>query len=121
MNKTFAAAAMIAALAAPALAQPYENFGPPPPPGSFWYGAPQRLHDRIGFLDVRLSRLASAKRLPPAQYYAFRRQLAAVSAEEKRDIYRNGGGPLRAEQTQHLWQLLQGISMHVNWDSHLGY
>ena len=123
MKKTLIAAALFAAVALPAMAQPYGPpgyYGPPPHAGEFWYGAPTRIEDRINFLDNRIQRMHVDGKLTPGQYFQYQRDMRDIRIKHDYLVRKDGPG-LNPSDEAYLWHRIDGLSQKINWNARYGY
>lgn len=123
MFKTTALIAVLAAatLAGPALAQVDVQFGfGREAPGTFWYRAPVNLHDRIGWLDIRMSRMRKSGRLSAQEFASDHRQLLNIRSDLDRLAWRTGGH-LSPRDRAMIWSRLEGVSNRLHWQATDGY
>jgi hypothetical protein len=110
----------------------YYRPGPPPPPppgygpgypppaqGSFWYGAPGGIHERIDFLYQRIGRARSAGWLGRHDAEGAYHELADIRRQEADMRYRDGGH-LSPPDRGYLQSRLDGLSQRIHWESHGG-
>jgi hypothetical protein len=115
------AAASIAGSAAAQIGVGVElGFGPPPPRGDFWYGAPPSLAARIDFLGARMRRMRDNGLLTPGQWAADSAELRQIDTLRVTLLARDGGRWLPADH-QLVWNRLDGFRRRLNWQASLGY
>ena len=96
------------------------DFGPPPPRGSFWEGAPQSLAERIQIVDRRMQRLHNEGLIGPGEWVR--------DVEEFNQIRRGfdnsprmPNGALYPREHNFLWNRLNNLSNRLHWQANLGY
>ena len=110
--------------------QGYYRSAPPPPPGygpaypapvrgSFWYGAPAGIHERIDFLYQRIGNARSAGYLGRHDAEAAYHDLSDIRAQEGQMRYRDGGH-LSPPDRGYLQSRLDSLSQRIHWQSHGG-
>jgi hypothetical protein len=92
---------------------------PPPTPGSFWYGAPAAIHERIDFLYQRISNARAAGWLGRHDAEAAYHELSDIRRQEADMRYRDGGH-LSPPDRGYLQSRLDGLSQRIHWQSHGG-
>jgi len=120
--RRYVIAAMALAIATPAVGQAVVqfDFGPPPPHGSFWEGAPPDLRERIHIVDVRMNRLHQDGRLSDAEWTSDREEFNRIRIlYEELTKFENGS----ISQREHtwLWNRLSYLSDKLHWQSGYGY
>ena len=118
------AATAIAAISAPAMAQPY---GPPPPPHGDWHGpgpgpgpgGPMRseafpLDQRIDWMQTRISRGLGDGSLDRREAFRAQRQLNSIKSDLRHDRYR-GHGQLSDYDRQALEGRLDRLNDQLHW------
>ncbi len=86
-----------------------------PPPGDFWYGAPEEPHERVDFLRHRVERDNRDGILSPREYAHLSDRLDDVARQEHEMRERNGGR-LFPEQREALFRRLADIGRRVEQD-----
>jgi hypothetical protein len=86
-----------------------------PPPGDFWYGAPDEPHERIEFLRHRVERDNRDGVLSPREYAHLSDRLDDVARQEHEMRERNGGR-LFPEERDVLFRRLADIGHRVEQD-----
>ncbi len=99
---------------------PGAAYGPPPPPrGSFWYGAPAGIHERIDFLYQRIGTARANGWLGRHDADAAYRELSDIRRQETDMRYRNGGHLIPPDR-DYLQHRLDDLSRRIHWESHGG-
>jgi hypothetical protein len=109
----------------------YYRQGPPPPEpgygpgyaapaqGSFWYGAPAGIHERIDFLYQRIGNARSAGYLGRHDADSAYHDLSNIRAQEGQMRYHDGGH-LSPPDRGYLQSRLDNLSQRIHWQSHGG-
>ena len=96
------------------------GYGPPPPPrGTFWYGAPAGIHERIDFINRRIGQARAAGRLGRHDSLAAYNDLNDIRHQEADMRYRDGGH-LSPPDRDYLQSRLDNLSQRIHWQSHGG-
>jgi hypothetical protein len=88
--------------------------------GQFWNGAPTGVHERIDFMQDRLSRASGSGRISRREAYADNRELNFIRSEERRLRYQDGGR-LRPEDRDYLQGRLDSLSQRIHWAANANY
>lgn len=121
--KHFILASLLAVSVAPAVhAQAFIqfDFGPPPPHGSFWEGAPQTLPERIHIVDVRMQRLRQAGLINDAEWGSDRDELNRINVLAS-ELPKFEGGTMSAREHNWIWGRLNNLANRLHWQAQLGY
>jgi hypothetical protein len=96
-------------------------YGPPPPPpgGGFWAGAPSGLHQRMDFMQDRISTVASRGWISPHEANRANRELNFIRSEDAR-LRDQDGGRLRPEDRAYLQSRLDALGQRLHWAEHNG-
>jgi hypothetical protein len=92
---------------------------PGPPPNGFWNGAPRGIHERIDFMQDRISRSASYGWASPNEINRANRELSFIRSEDAR-LRDQDGGHLRPEDRDYLQGRLDSLSQRLHWAEHNG-
>jgi hypothetical protein len=95
--------------------------GPPPPPpgGGFWAGAPGGIHERIDFMQDRISTAASRGWISPHEQRRAQRELNFIRSEDAR-LRDQDGGHLRDQDRGYLQSRLDALGERLHWAEHNG-
>lgn len=95
--------------------------GPPPPPpgGGFWAGAPQGIHERIDFMQDRISTAGSRGWISPHEARSAQRELNFIRSEDAR-LRDQDGGHLRPQDRGYLQSRLDALGERLHWAEHNG-
>jgi len=126
MKRLIFIAFLTSCLSAPAHAQGFPsgiiqfNFGPPPPHGSFWEGAPPNLGERIHIVDLRMQRLRNEGYLSPGEWDGDRHEFDTINLLYH-ELTKFEGGTLTPREHDWLWGRLNNLSNRLHWQAGLGY
>lgn len=101
----------------------YVYRAPPPPPGygpppsAFWQGAPEGIHERIDFLQMRIDRGAQNGFLGRGDVRRFNKELNAIRRQEAKMRHWDGG-ELTPPDRDRLFAELDDLSHRLNWEAH---
>jgi len=93
-----------------------------PPPGAgggFWYGAPEGIHDRIAFMQDRISRASDGGWISHRETRRAYSELNFIRGEESR-LRDQDGGHLRPEDRGYLQSRLDALGERLHWAEHNG-
>lgn len=96
---------------------PPPAYGPPSRPGEFWYGAPQRIHDRIAFVRNRVLTVDQDGWLSPRERNRLMHRLDEISRQEDGMRYQDGGR-LSPDHISQLNSELDDLSRRIHWDEY---
>ena len=122
MKRIVLAGALALATATSAHAQAFIqfDFGPPPPHGSFWEGAPPTLQERLHLVDVRMQRLHNDGLLNEQEWVSDREEFNHLNVLVQ-ELPRFEGGTLSAREHNWLWNRLNNLANRLHWQAQLGY
>jgi hypothetical protein len=112
----------LSACASSALAQVdlHFDFGPPPPHGGFWEGAPPTLGERIHLVDVRMQRLHDEGRINSGEWFGDQDEFNRIHILYE-EFQKFEGGPLTPREHAWLWARLDKLAQRLHWQSGYGY
>ena len=108
------------AVAESAAAQPPRPPAIPASTGSFWYGAPSALRDRLRFVDARLIRLRNDHHISPSEFQVDHDGVVALERQDEELAARSGGRPNPRNEV-YLSRRLDALSQRIHWDQRYGY
>ncbi len=91
----------------------------PPPPGSFWAGAPSDIRQRIDFLQRRVDRLSADGRIAPGQAQQAYDRLRRVRFYARSNYQRYGA--LSPDQQGYIQSQLDYVGRSLRWEARYGY
>ena len=93
-------------------------YAPPPQPGygpgNFWGGAPTGVHQRIDYMQDRITQAYRYGRISPRESAEANRDLNYIRSEDQRLRYQNGGH-LRPEDRDYLQGRLDNLGQRLRW------
>ncbi len=87
--------------------------------GTFWYGAPEGVHERIDFIQERINRSAYDRRLSRREVRSLTADLNDIRRQERHLQYRDGGR-LNAPDHSYLMDRLDRLSRRLHWQADRG-
>jgi Glycine zipper 2TM domain len=101
--------------------QPQPGYGGPGYGSNpFWNGAPTGVHQRIDYMQTRITSAYSYGRISPRQSADANRELTFIRSEDRRLRYQSGGH-LRPEDRDYLQGRLDNLGQRLNWFARTGY
>jgi hypothetical protein len=95
----------------------YDESAPAASEGEFWYGAPPRIRERIGFLRRRIDRMDHEGWLSPRERDGLFHRLGDIQRREER-IRDHNDGHLPPEARDHLEADLDDVAGKLRWEQY---